>query len=114
MGLAVGFPSNVGTGVLDGPPPTRRSSLSGICYLRTVEDAGPYEYDLFVGFKQTEKPQFEEHPNRSIRNHHSPFSSSNKASKRSASSYSILYHGPSAARMNILPEWYTVTVLPSA
>ena len=49
----------VGTGVPDGPPPIRRSSLSGICYLRTVEDAGPYEYDLFVGFKQTDKPQFE-------------------------------------------------------
>jgi hypothetical protein len=30
-----------------------------MCYLRTVEDAGPYEYDLFVGFKQTEKTQFE-------------------------------------------------------
>ena len=54
----------VGTGVLDGPPPTRRSSLSGICYLRTVEDAGPYEYDLFVGFKQTDKLQFEERKNR--------------------------------------------------
>jgi len=66
MGVKFGFIGGfeitiVGTDVLGGPPPTRRSSLSGICYLRTVEDAGPYEYDLFVGFKQTEKPQFEPH-----------------------------------------------------
>ena len=50
----------VGTGVPDGPPPTRRSSLAGIRCLRTVEDAGPYERDLFVDFKQTSKLRFPE------------------------------------------------------
>ena len=48
----------VGTGVPDGPPPAHRSSLSGLCYSRTVEDAGPYEFNLFVGFKQFAKLQF--------------------------------------------------------
>ena len=54
--LAVGFPSNVGTGVLDGPPPFNQESLSGQGYLRTVEDAGPYGFI----FTLTYKPKFEE------------------------------------------------------
>ena len=54
-GLAVGFPSNVGTGVLDGPPPFNQESLSGQGYLRTVEDAGPYGFI----FTLTYKPKFE-------------------------------------------------------
>ena len=38
--------------------PTREDSLSGKGYLRTVEDAGPYEFNLFVGFKYPANPQF--------------------------------------------------------
>ena len=48
----------VGTGVPDGPTPTRQELLSGLYHSRTVEDAGPYEFDLFVGFKQPDKLQF--------------------------------------------------------
>ena len=47
----------VGTGVLDGPSPTHRGSLSDLFYSRTVEDASPYESNLFVGFKQSAKLQ---------------------------------------------------------
>ena len=50
----------VGTSVPDGPPPPRRSLLAGIRCLRTVEDAGPYEHDWFVDFKQTSKLRFPE------------------------------------------------------
>jgi hypothetical protein len=58
-GLSVGFELQiVGTGVLDGPSPTHRGSLSDLCYSRTVEDASPYESNLFVGFKQSAKLQF--------------------------------------------------------
>ena len=62
MGLSLSVELQiVGTGVPDGPPPAHRSSLSGLCYLRTVEDAGPYKFNLFVGFKQFDKPQFDAH-----------------------------------------------------
>ena len=58
FGLARPFGvSIVGTGV-DGPLPPRQSLLPGICYLRAVEDGGPYEFNLLVGFKQTCKLQF--------------------------------------------------------
>ena len=63
MGLSLSVELQiVGTGVPDGPPPAHRSSLPGLCYLRTVEDAGPYKFNLFVGFKQLAKPQFKIHP----------------------------------------------------
>ena len=34
----------VGIGVPDGPTPTDKYSLSDVCFLRTVEDAGPYGF----------------------------------------------------------------------
>ena len=43
--------SLVGTGLPDGPLKRYKTAL------RTVEDAGPYERDLFVDLKQTAKPQ---------------------------------------------------------
>ena len=65
LGLSVSVELQiVGPGVPDGPPPAHRSSLSGLCYSRTVEAAGPYEFNLFVGFKQFAKPQFTQLCNR--------------------------------------------------
>ena len=79
----------VGTGVLDGPSPTHRGLLSDLCYSRTVEDASPYESNLFVGFKQSAKLQFTAY---------SPNSSNSSYTAISSSSHSPLRVSSSAAR----------------